>query len=141
MREAGRPNPDVLRQMLRKAEEKLQAADLAFQHGLFGEVSSRAYYAVYHAVCAVLAAHGLSFASHGQTLGAFNRDFVRTGRFRADAGRRLNRLFENRQVADYDWSVEIEQEDARADLQDARALVRDCRDYLARETGERMVEE
>jgi len=74
-------DPDVLRQILQKAEEKLVAAGLVFDNELFGEVSSpRSYYAVFHAVCAVLACHGMSFASHAQTLGAFNRDFVRTGR-------------------------------------------------------------
>jgi len=52
-----------------------------------------------------------------------------------DTGRRLNRLFENRQVADYDWNVVIDRGTALADLQDARAIVQDCRDYLCRKTG------
>jgi uncharacterized protein (UPF0332 family) len=125
----------VLRDILRKASEKLLAAELAFDHAFYGEVSSRAYYAVFHAVCAVLAGHGMSFSSHAQVLGAFNREFVKTGLFPSDMGRRLTRMFENRQVADYDWSVSIDKDAALGDLEDARAMLLQCHHYLELRTG------
>ena len=73
--------PDVLRAMLRKAREKLASARKNLDSGFYGDVASRAYYAAFHAISAVLADRGLTFSSHAQTLGAFNRE-KRPGRCR-----------------------------------------------------------
>lgn len=73
--------PQVLRAMLKKAQQKLAAARKDMESGFFGEASSRSYYAAFHAVSAVLAHRGLAFSSHAQTLAAFNREFVKTAVF------------------------------------------------------------
>jgi len=75
---------EVLRAILRKANEKLLAAKTDLKSLLFDDAVSRAYYAVYHAISAVLADLGLTFSSHAQTLGAFNKDFVKSGHFPKD---------------------------------------------------------
>ena len=69
--------PQVLRAMLKKAQQKLAAARKDMESGFFGEASSRSYYAAFHAVSAVLAHRGLAFSSHAQTLAAFNRSLSR----------------------------------------------------------------
>jgi hypothetical protein len=92
---------EVLQAMVRKACQKLASARKDFDSGLFDDSVSRAYYATFHAVSAVLAAHGLSFSSHAQTLDAFNRELVKTGVFPPDSFRKLQRLLEDRHVADY----------------------------------------
>lgn len=46
--------PQVLHAMLKKARQKLAAARKDMEFGFFGEASSRAYYAAFHAVSAVL---------------------------------------------------------------------------------------
>jgi HEPN domain-containing protein len=53
--------------MLNKAQNKLKAAGSAFENEFFDDAASCSYYAAYHAVCALLASHGLAFSSHGQT--------------------------------------------------------------------------
>ena len=123
-------SPDILKAMLAKADEKLAAARRDFNDGFFGEVSSRAYYAVFHAISAVLASGGLTFSSHAQVIGAFNKEFVKTAVFSADTTRKLQRLFEDRQISDYDCIGKIDEETARADLDDAQTLVDICRNYL-----------
>lgn len=116
--------------MISKAEEKLAAARRDFAAGAYGDVASRAYYAVYHAIIAVLASKGFAFSSHAQTLGAFNREYVKTGLFPRDSFRKIQRLFEDRQAADYDWRAAIDQKTARIDLEDAISLVEACKAYL-----------
>lgn len=123
-------SPEVLSAMLAKADEKLAAARRDFKDGFFGEVSSRAYYAAFHAVSAVLASQGLTFSSHAQVIGAFNKEFVKTAIFSADTTRKLQRLFEDRQISDYDCTGKIDKETACADLDDAQTLVSVCRDYI-----------
>jgi uncharacterized protein (UPF0332 family) len=127
---SGAADPAVLKAMLEKADEKLQAAQRELMAGFHGESASRAYYAVFHAVCAVLAGRGLSFSSHSQAIGAFNRELVKTGIFPADTARKIQRLFEDRQTADYDWSIHVDEATAIEDVRDAEWLVNACRDHL-----------
>jgi len=126
--------PEALQAIIAKAEEKLSAARRDFEAGAFGDVSSRAYYAAFHAITAVLASRGLAFSSHAQTLGAFNREYIKSGIFPRDSFRIVQRLFEDRQVADYDWSRSIDLETARLDLEDAAGLVEACKRHLGMET-------
>jgi uncharacterized protein (UPF0332 family) len=122
--------PDVLTAMLAKAEEKLKVARKNLEDGFFGDVSSRSYYAVFHAISAVLASKGLTFSSHAQVIGAFNKEFIKTAVFPQETTRKLQRLFEDRQISDYDCLEEIDEETARTDLQDAEELISACRNYL-----------
>lgn len=122
----------VLRAMLERAEEKLAAARAAIEDGFYGEAASCSYYAAFHAASALLAQRGLSFSSHAQVMGAFNREFVKAGILPPDTTRRIQRLFEDRQTADYDWKTRVDESTATADLADAERLVQDCRDHLTR---------
>lgn len=130
--------PEVLQIMMSKAYEKLAVAKENQRSGFGGDASSRAYYAVFHAISAVLAERGLSFSSHVQTLGAFNRELVKTGVFPTDTFRKLQRLFEDRQLADYDWSRKLDEKTVVQDIFDAEWLVNTCRQYLEESTGQKM---
>ena len=65
--------------LLTLADEKLRAARLLIAGGAWGDASSRAYYAAFHAVSAALLSRGETYSRHGQVLGAFNKSFVHTG--------------------------------------------------------------
>ena len=64
------PGLDDLRAMLARGREKLVVAQKEFEMGFANDSASRAYYAAYQAVYAVLAHHGLTFSSHAQLIGA-----------------------------------------------------------------------
>lgn len=128
--------PQALRAMLKKARQKLAAARKDMEFSFFGEASSRAYYAAFHAVSAVLAHRGLAFSSHAQTLAAFNREFVKTAVFPPDTFRKLQRLFEDRQIADYDWTRDVDKQTAQKDLDDAQWLVDTSTKYLEKTVGQ-----
>ena len=127
---------DALRGMMSKAREKLAAARRELDGGFSGEASSRAYYAVFHALSAVLASRRLAFSSHAQTLGAFNRQFVKTGIFPPETTRQLQRLFEDRQTADYDWASVMDPQTAAEDVADAGRILDACAAYLAKTVPE-----
>jgi len=80
-----------LSQILMKAESKLKTAKIDFENGQYGDAISRAYYAVFHAISAVLLSKQLVFSSHSQVIGAFNKEFVKEGIFHKD----LRQLFNN----------------------------------------------
>lgn len=122
---------ETLNAIMAKANEKLSAAQRELSGGFYGEAASRAYYAVFHALSAVLATRGLSFSSHSQTIGGFNKHFVKTAVFPLDTTRKLQRLFEDRQVADYDWIHTVNAETAEEDVSAAADIVAACEAYIA----------
>ena len=84
----------------------------------------------------MLAERGLAFSSHAMTLGTFNREFVKPGIFPPDTFRKLQRLYEDRQISDYDWSRNLDQETAQKDIDDAEWLVDICLQHLEKNLGQ-----
>ena len=124
MKEAQRKAAGAL---LAKAARTLEAAQSVIENGFFDDASSRAYYTAFHAASAALAGRGLFFSSHGQVMGAFNREFVKTGLCPVEAFQKIRRLFEHRQVGDYSATVSIDRSTAEQDVKDAAWLVDECR--------------
>lgn len=112
--------------MIAKANEKLGAARREMDAGFHGEVASRAYYGVFHAISAALLFREMTFSSHAQVVGEFNRNFAKTGEFPADTTRKLQRFLEDRQTADYDVIAAVDESTARRDLEDAESIVAPC---------------
>ena len=106
-------------QTLAKARQKLAATKRSLEAGDWDDAASRAYDATFHAATAVLWARGLTYSSHAQTLGAFNRECVASAQFPREFTRILARLFEDRQVGDYDVAHSIDRETAERDVEDA----------------------
>ena len=116
--------------LLAAAADKLQAAQILLEAGLNDDVASRAYYAVFHAISALHLENGNAFSSRAQTIGRFNKDFVRTGIFSPVFTRIVTRLFEDRQLGDYDATSKIPPDQAAQDLLDARAIVEAIQIYI-----------
>lgn len=121
----------ALTALLTMAEEKLRAARLLLDGEAWGDASSRAYYAAFHAVSAVLLSRDESYSHHAQVLGAFNRGFVHTGLFPREFTAVLTRLFENRQSGDYDVLARVTDIEARQDVADAQRIVGTIRQFLS----------
>src|SRR3989338_2878456 len=121
---------DEFKTILAQAEEKLRAARLLLDGNAWADASSRAYYAAFHAVSAALLSKGLTYSSHAQTLGAFNKEFVRPGIFPAEFTTLLTRLFEDRQSGDYDFDPGFTATEARQDIVDAERIVKAVQLFL-----------
>jgi len=116
--------------IIAKAEDKLKTARLDFSNGQFDDAVSRAYYAVYHMLTAVLFRHGQVYSSHAQTIGAFNREFIKTGIFPKEFTRQIQGLFADRQAGDYDVVARIDKATAAADLNAAETICSTLTNYL-----------
>jgi uncharacterized protein (UPF0332 family) len=116
--------------LLALADEKLRAASLLIAGGAWGDASSRAYYAAFHAVSAALLSRGETYSRHAQVLGAFNKIFVHTGPFPKEFTALLTRLFENRQSGDYDVLPGVTETEARQDVADAQRIIEAIRSFL-----------
>ncbi len=65
--------------LLKKALDSIKGARLLFDEELYGFAISRAYYAMFYLVSAVLLTKSLNFSKHQAVVAAFGQHFVKTG--------------------------------------------------------------
>ncbi len=121
------------RLMFAAAMEKLNVAKSLRDNGYSNDALSRSYYAAFHAVSLLMFLHGQSFSRHGQLIGAFNREFIATGRLPKELGKVIVRLFDQRQTADYDAFEHVSQEEADQSIRDSEMLITAIRTLLETE--------
>ena len=115
---------------IQRAQECLEDARLLFANGKYNSTVNRTYYAAFYGVRALLALKGLDAAKHAGVISLFNREYVKTGLLRADAGRTLQRLFDARTEGDYKDLVMVEKAQARTLLDLAQGFVTDVSELL-----------
>jgi uncharacterized protein (UPF0332 family) len=119
-----------LKRMLNKARRSLAVAKHNVETGDYDFASSRAYYAAFYALEAILAVKNLSFAKHAGVIAAFNQHFIKTAIFPKDYSKIVERLFRDRQTGDYDYSHSLSVEIAEEDLRLAEQLIDSIENYL-----------
>ena len=119
---------------LNRAREALEEAELLFSQGHTNAYVSRLYYGCFYAVSALLLLEDHSPSKHSGVRALFHQGFVRTGVFEKDLGRFYDRLFDNRQKADYADLVIFDPADVSLWLPEARDFV----DAVSKEAEIRM---
>ncbi len=120
----------VVFEVLKKAEEKLITAKIDFEHKRYEDSISRLYYCIYHAITAALLLKGLSFSSHKEVIGAFNKEFVKTGIFPSEFSKYIKVLFDDRQKSDYDIAFDLYKNRAKEDLKISEILFDKIKEYV-----------
>ena len=88
---------------LEKAKENLKAAQLLFDNALYNAMANRAYYAVFHAAIAALAAAGYNLQMRYEAVHSmFNGELIRRRKlYPGDLSSYLKDLQDTRNDADY----------------------------------------
>ena len=93
-------------------------------------VSNRAYYAIFHAMRAVLALEAKDFEKHSAVISYFRKEYIKTQLFPVEASRIIGNAFDLRNESDYrDW-CEVSQEEAEFQLQSAEKFLEMTKEYL-----------
>ncbi len=106
-----------------RARESIEAARSLAGRGFHDFAASRAYYAAFYALTAVLLAEGLPFRKHGGAITSFHRHFVKTERLPESFGRDLRLLYELRLVGDYGETRHVPESEARKAISTAERFV------------------
>lgn len=114
---------DVAKHRLRVAKEDLQAANLLLEANSYRGANNRAYYAIFHAVSAVLAMEKVAFKKHKDTLAYFNKNYVATEIFPRNLGRKIVKAEEIRHESDYDTFYIASKEVTVEQIQTAEQLI------------------
>jgi uncharacterized protein (UPF0332 family) len=121
---------DVAKHRLQVAKEDMEAAQLTFEAGKLRAANNRAYYSIFHAISAVLAKEGIAFKKHKDTLGYFNKNYIRKGIFPVELGRRIVRAEEIRHASDYDTFYIASKEVTAQQIETARLILQLAEEYL-----------
>jgi len=117
---------EEIRANWQRAVESLDAARLLLGNDHWDIAASRAYYAAFYAVCAVLLADGKEYAKHSSVLSALHRDYVHTGQLGVEDGQAFSRLFELRGIGDYGETRHVSEEQARTAVDAAAQILESC---------------
>ena len=123
---------DVAKHRLRVAKEDLQAAYLLLEAGSYRGANNRAYYAIFHAVSAVLAMEGVAFKKHKDTLAYFNKNYVAAEIFPRNLGRKIVKAEEIRHASDYDTFYFASKEVTGEQIYTAEWLIELVEDFVSK---------
>jgi len=86
---------------LEQAKESLKASELLLTAGMVRPSVSRAYYAMFYAVLALLATRKKESSKHGGVISLFDKEYIKPGIFPKDFSKWLHDAFNLRQRSDY----------------------------------------
>jgi uncharacterized protein (UPF0332 family) len=96
---------------LEKSHLNLAQANLARDNDYWDLVANRLYYALFHAISALLIKNMIPVKSHKGAIMMFNYHFVRTQIFEIEEGKIVSFLQSKREEADYNCAMSIKKED------------------------------
>jgi uncharacterized protein (UPF0332 family) len=121
---------ELVKLRMQQAGETLHEAQiLAVEHAGRGAVS-RAYYAMFYAVLAVLATKGLGSSKHSGAISLFDREFVKPGDLPKELSRSLHMAFEHRQQADYGELTQLDDPAAARVIEEAQRFIQEVEVYM-----------
>lgn len=122
---------------LEKAKEDYNVAVLTLEHEQYRSANNRAYDAIYHAITAVLAIDRIAFKRHKDTLGHFNKEYVKNDIFPREIGHRVAVSQEIRQASDYDDFYIATKSEAAEQVETAKMVIDLIETYLNQKFIER----
>ncbi|MCI0570319.1 MAG: HEPN domain-containing protein [Myxococcaceae bacterium] len=118
---------------VRRCDEALRAAEALATLGLCSDSVSRSYFAVFHALRALLLTRGVELRSEVEAIHLFDTELVQSGALPSSHSLLLAGLQRARELADDDAAVAFDEKGAREVLAAARTFIDAARELLSRE--------
>lgn len=113
-----------------KAEECYRAAESLLSENLFTDSANRSYYAIFHAVRALLALDGVDFKKHSGVISYFQQQYIKPGIFEKELSDIIKDAFSIRQNCDYEDFFLVSKADVSEQLQGARKFIDAIQTYI-----------
>ena len=108
--------------LIEKSDKNMEQAIRTADLGYWDLVANRLYYAVFHAVNAMLLVDGIKTGTHKGTSIQFGKSYVLTGKFSREDGILYSQLQTMREKADYQNVFSLKEEEGRKLIQSAEGL-------------------
>ena len=120
----------IVSRELEKAERTYDDMLFCAREGKWEAAANRIYYALFHAMSALLVNDGHIVKSHRGVLTMFGEYYVRTGIFTKQDGSLLSELVIMRDNADYNCFFEADEEKLKPFLEPTRLLIEKIKQYI-----------
>lgn len=124
---------------LERAKEDLRDSELLYKNNRLLTANNRAYYAIFHAIRAILALERTDFKKHKDVLAYFNQHYIKTEIFPKMMGRRINQAKDIREDSDYDDDYIPTNEETKVQMETARELIKLVEEYLSKNETEKHI--
>lgn len=115
---------------LEKAQKTVDELKILTENALWNAAANRLYYALFHAVSALLINDGHPVKSHRGVMAQFGQYYVRTEIFSREDGHLLSELVIMRDNADYNCFYEAAEENVVANLEPTKQLIEKIKNYI-----------
>ena len=116
---------------LEKADSTFAEHEGLTENGYWNTLANRLYYALFHAVSALLISDGREVGSHKGAAIRFHQYYVRQGIFTDDEGSFYSQMETLREKADYNCFFKVTEADITARIEPTRKLIEKTKAYIA----------
>lgn len=120
---------------LERAWESLEEAKILLEQGYANTFVNRLYYACFYAVSSLLLTKELFSAKHSRIRSLFHQNFVKVGMVNTELGQLYDRLFDNRQKADYADLFRFNPDEVRYWYDEVKKFVEFIENIIKKEMG------
>ncbi|MFH0702163.1 MAG: HEPN domain-containing protein [bacterium] len=120
----------LVKNWIEKAEEAHKATIKAIEINELAMAQNRLYYAIFYTVSALAQRRGFITSKHGQLLGWFNKEFIKTGIINRETGRIYRKAFDLRQKSDYEITFKPNKEELENMIKDSREFIEEIKNIL-----------
>lgn len=115
---------------LEKAERAFDDVEFCAKEGRRESAANRLYYALFHAMSALLISDGYTVKSHRGVISMFGEHYVRTDIFSKQDGSLLSELVIMRDNADYNCFFEADEEKLKPFIEPTKQLIEKIERYI-----------
>ncbi|MBO5397385.1 MAG: HEPN domain-containing protein [Clostridia bacterium] len=123
---------DLANYRLSQAKENIEEAEILFNINKFKGASNRAYYAIFHAIKAILALEQKDFKKHSSVIAYFNQEYISKAIFPKELGRDITNIRLYREKSDYVDFYIITKDDCKIQIDKAKNIVSSVEEYLSK---------
>lgn len=125
---------DYVKYRMERAREDLDAAHLLFDAGNYRIANNRAYYAIFHAMRAVLVFDNFDSSKHSGVIAEFRRRYIKEGIFPTEISKMIGSAFTIRNASDYDDMFIASKNDTEEQIDNAEYVYKMIKEYINHKT-------
>jgi len=115
---------------LESARDCLAASAKLLNDNLYKDSINRSYYAIFHAMRAVMALDKSDFKKHSAVISFFNKNYIKTGKLDNKFSGIIQNAFNIRNDSDYEDFFIVSRDEAQAQYYNAKVFIEAVEDYL-----------
>ena len=118
---------------LKKARESYEDISILLNANRLNGAANRMYYAVFHAVCALLINDGHQVNTHKGSHALFNLNYIKTGILPKEYGLLYNQLQTMREESDYNCAYDVDIDELQQRLEPAKNFIDDIEKLIKKQ--------